>query len=374
MADEESQVQEDTSWWAFDAFADSELPSMSIDEPLEWPDSLPWEEFSATPAPLEGPQTAPPTPADLLFPADAATDYAVDPAPLATPDPDLDWQAGGYDTGPTVAATPLAGLGGASGPTPAHDTPEVEPLPESIWSYDGGARSDGQVAGLATLAAPLAYADTDGRRGSGWPRRLNIRRGNVAVVALISAASLVLLGMFLSVRSRNDLPTDATGSPPRTDQIATANTRSPLPTTSVVTTTVPGPVINIADLVPATEGTAGGAGASTAGAAGTGSAAATPVATTAPARSSTAPAGGASTGTTQPAAQSTETPAAPEPPPAETTTPTSPSLPPADDRTVVTSQPRTTTSFTMPSIPDYTIPSSATSVPPRNSFSFGRDN
>ncbi|HJV08753.1 MAG TPA: hypothetical protein VJ653_03705, partial [Acidimicrobiales bacterium] len=73
MADEKSQVQEDTSWWAGDAFADSELPSMSIDEPLVWPDSLPWEEYSAgAPAPYEADRR--PAPVDLVFPLDAGAE------------------------------------------------------------------------------------------------------------------------------------------------------------------------------------------------------------------------------------------------------------------------------------------------------------
>ena len=364
MADEESQVEEETSWWAFDAFADSDLPSMSIDEPLDWPDSLPWEEYSAGAAPDGWGQSAPLPPADLAFPDDADPDGPAEPVQVPLEDADLQWQPNGYDADATMAPTPLAGLGGgAPGPAPAGDgvadADAVQPLPERIWSFDGGGDHRGdQVAGLATLAAPLVYADNDGRGRGKWPRRLDIRRGNVAVVALISAVSLVLLGMFLSVRSRNDLPTDATASPPRTDQIATAGTRNTVPTTTaVVTTTVPGPVINIADLLPPAQGSTGGTtGGSTGAAGGTSSA------TTAPARSTAAPAGGGSTGAAQPAPQSTATTSAPEPPP-ETTTPTSPAPPPADDTTNSTNRPRTSTSVALPSIPDISVPNTGSTVP-----------
>ena len=270
MADDESQVQEDTSWWAFDGFTDSDLPSMSIDEPLVWPDSLPWEEFSAGAAPGEATYSPLPPPNDLIFPSDTGPEAQLpaDPVPAPPEASDLEWQPNGYDPDATMAATPLAGLGGGA-PTTARKGggDAVQGLPETIWSFDGD-DADDQVAGLASLSAPLVYADTDGRGRGKWPRRLDIRRGNVAVVALISAVSLVLLGMFLSVRSRNDVPTDATASPPRTDQIATAGTRNSIPaTTAVVSTTVPAPAINIADLVPPAE-------ASTAGTTGGGSGAA----------------------------------------------------------------------------------------------------
>ena len=368
MADEESQVEEDTSWWAIEAFPDVELPSMSLDEPLEWPDSLPWEEFSSgvPSAPLPG------EPADLVFPVDAP-EAAIDPGP--TPDPHVEWQAGGYDPDDTMAATPLAGLGGgAAHAAAANPATEVQPLPDSIWSLDSEEpQRDDSVAGLASLHAPLAYADTDGPGRVQGLRRFDVSRGNVAIVALISAVSLVLLGMFLSVRSRNDVPTDATASPPRTDQIATANTRNSLPvTTTALTTTVPGPSINIADLVaPADAGSGGTAGAAGGG---TGTTARTPVATTAPARA-TAPAGGGggSTGTTQPALQSTATTAAPEPPPDTTPPATSP---PADDTTNTTTRPRTTTpmpTFPTPTVPDVTVPSGGGSFPNFPGVTFPRN-
>ena len=365
MADEESQVEEDTSWWAIEAFPDVELPSMSLDEPLEWPDSLPWEEYSSG-----APDDPPAPPADLVFPVDAAPEAAIDPGPA--PDTHVEWQPGGYDPDDTMAATALAGLGGGATEAAAVDpATEVQPLPDSIWSSDSEADGDDAVAGLASLHAPLVYADTDGRGRIQGLRRFDISRGNVAIVALISAVSLVLLGMFLSVRSRNDVPTDATASPPRTDQIATANTRNSVPvTTTAVTTTVPGPSINIADLVaPADTAGAGTAGPSpTAGAGGGGTATTgrTPVATTAPARSNTAPAGGGggSGGATQPAPQPPATTAAPEPPP-DTTPATSPP-PPPDDTTNTTNRPRVTTpppTFPTPTMPDVTVPSGGGSFP-----------
>jgi hypothetical protein len=357
MADEKSQVEEETSWWAFDGFTDSEPPSISFDEPLEWPDSLPWEEFSAgTPA---TPTDAPPAPVDLVFPSDADAGPAAPPAPAppqAEAGADRQWQPGSHDPDATMPGTPLAALGGAPGAAPAVGDPTtVEPLPDSIWSFDDVAGPDDQVAGLASLSAPLVYADGDGKAGVPWLRRIDIRRGNVAVVALISAVSLMLLGMFLSVRSRNDLPTDTRQTQSTSDQIAVGNPRN----TVVITTSVPGstsvpePAINIADLVPPTEvpadtGAGGGTGTRTA------------VATTAPARSTAAPAGGGgggggSTATTQPAPQSTATTAAPEPPPTVTTA--APPPPVVEDTTPTTRRPPPTApSFTVPSIPTTTPP------------------
>jgi hypothetical protein len=343
MANEETGADEATAWWAVDAFTDTELPSISIDEPLEWPDSLPWEEYSASAPADEPPPVAAVEPVDLVFPTDAGAEL-----PPPPPDSDLEWQPGGYDADATVTAPPLAGLGGGGdNASPASGESGASALPESIWSFDSGPVRSDEATGFTALAAPLVCADTDGKGRGKWPRQLDIRRGNVAIVALISAVSLVLLGMFLSVRSRNDLPTDATASPHRTDQIATANTRNTIPTTTsvVTTTTVPAPVINIADLVPA--GEAGGTG--------TGAAGGTAVATTAPARSNVAPAGGgSSTATTQPAPQSTATTAAPDPPVSETTTPTT-AAPPVDS-TPDTTRPRTSTSITFPDLPDITVP------------------
>ena len=55
MADETMQTEEETSWWAFDAFADSDLPSTSFDEPLEWPGTLEWGDFAAGEGDLQFP-------------------------------------------------------------------------------------------------------------------------------------------------------------------------------------------------------------------------------------------------------------------------------------------------------------------------------
>ena len=47
MADETTmQTGEELSWWDLDIFADSELPSTSLDEPLEWPETLDWGDFA----------------------------------------------------------------------------------------------------------------------------------------------------------------------------------------------------------------------------------------------------------------------------------------------------------------------------------------
>lgn len=356
MADEESQVQEDTSWWEFDAFADSDLPSMSIDEPLEWPDSSPWEEFSAA-GPAVDPSfgLAPPeagdSPAARLFPPSEGPDPA-DLAPVG--DLDVQWQDAGVDDGdPTVLATPLAGLGGGAAPRAPGS---AQSLSDSIWAAGVGNGPEQHAAAAGNPAVPMVFADGEGRRGR-WLRHLDIRRGNVAIVALIASVSLVLLGMFMSVRSRNELPTDTSRTGQRGDGIAVQGTLNTVPLTTTATT-APGPVINIADLVPPVEGgaTAGATAGTTGGSEGSGGSGGSPAATAAP--RSAAPAGG-STGTTQPAPepQSTATTAPPTTPP--------PTDPPDDTTdTTDTTQPRTSTSITIPSrsIPCPTFPPGFPSV------------
>ncbi len=186
--------------------------------------------------------------------------------------------------------------------------------------------------------APAVYATADGAPGGRrWPR-VNVRPGNAAVIALISIASLVLLGMFLSVRARNEVPTDASQTRTPGDGIAVTATLNTVPLTTVpfptTVPTVPPPAINLADLIPAPTV---GASESTA----------TTTATTRPTTSSA----GASTATTRPAPQTTATTAAPETTP-EPTTPTVTSTPVDTSTPTATTRPPTpTTTFTWPDIP-----------------------
>ena len=335
MADETTQAEEETSWWVFDAFADSELPSTSFDEPLEWPEALDWGDFATDEGELQFPDIG---------------DFASEPIfpEHVAPEPEVQRSAeddGGDRTMPH--GTVLSGLGGGGAAT----AEAGERLPDSLWAQApaAGAGTNGNGNGhhrgaapalTTTMAAPTFYAEAD-RGAGGWRRRFDLRHGNAAIIALISFVSLVLLGMFLSVRARNVPDTSQTRT--TSDQIAVQGTLNTIPLTTTVTTVAPAP-INIADLVPPAEdattvtsgsGAGGGAGGSTA-------------TTAAPARST--PAAGGTTGTTQPPA-TTATTAAPQ----STTQPetTSPPSPPADN-TTNTTRPRTSTSVPMPSIPSIT--------------------
>lgn len=352
MADETTQTGEDTSWWDLDIFADSELPSTSFDEPLEWPEALDWGD----PAPdgalqfpgtvdLESEPIFPPTP-DLASPAPEA------PAPEA----DTQWQATGGDGGSTMThVTVLSGLGGGADASPpvaqAGEQTAHERLPESLWGGAGGDQSLPPVV-TTTMAAP-GFSTEPGGGGGGWRRRFDIRHGNAATIALISLVSLILLGMFMSVRARNQLP-DTSQTRTTSDRIQVQGTLNTVPPTTTVTTTVPAPApaINIADLVPPEESTTATTGAGSGGSA--------PATTAAPRAAGGTSATPASTATTA-APQTTAPP--------ETTTPT-----PSPDDTTAATQPRVTTTmpavttptteFPMPSIPsDFTIPST-----PRRGF------
>ena len=374
MADDETQGPEVTSWWTSDALHDSSLPSATFDEPLVWPESA-WDGGE----PADGGFDA------LVEPADDGAEPAVPPVPES----DAQWGPSGEsaDADATVQhVEPLAGLGGGGrgGAAPRRTAPNVpddlpwpgavgsktaEPHggsgarpPElgSIWSNDF--RSDPEnLVGFAGLPAPAIYADTERSGGGRRWSRLDVRPGNAAVIGLISIVSLVLLGMFLSVRARNNTPTDTSQARPAGDEISVAGPLNTVPLTTSVTSTstttvVPG--INIAGLLPPAE-TAGATPA--AGGAGTGSA--TPTATTAPPRTAAAPTGGGTattTATTQPEA----TPA----PPATTNVTSPPATSPPDttppDTTPTTQRPRPT--FTVPtfptfpggSFPTFTVPTS----------------
>ena len=217
--------------------------------------------------------------------------------------------------------TPLAGLGGAiATAAPPGDGAVHEHLPDSLWADDAPAGAAG--APFATTVFPTTPD------AGGWRRRFDLRHGNAAIIALISFASLVLLGMFLSVRARNDVPTtDISQTRTTTDQIAVQGTLNTVPLT--IPTTIAGAppaTINIADLVPSSETTAGGSGGTTA-------------TTAAPARTTPT---SASTATTQP----TNTTAVTAP---ATTTPTSAA--PQPDDTTQTTRRTTTSSIVFPTLP-----------------------
>ena len=343
MADETTRTGEETSWWDLDVFADSDLPSTSFDEPLVWPETLDWGEYSAADGDLRFPGTD-----DL--PSDPIVPPASDPAPPPPPS-DTQWQgAAGGDDATMPHVTVLSGLGGGASPVPASvagpaDHTEHERLPDSLWAGDNGGGNGVTPVVTTTMATPTFYSQPESRPG-GWRRRFDIRHGNAAVIALISFVSLILLGMFMSVRARNQLP-DTSHTRTTSDQIQVQGPLNTVPLTTTVTTTVP--AINIADLVPppedATTVTAGGAA---------GSGGSSAPATTAAPRSTSA---GGGTGTTQPAAQSTNTTAAPATTaPPETTVPPVTS-PPVNQTTPSTTPRRTTPTFWSTTVPDNDSPS-----------------
>lgn len=328
MADETTQTGEETSWWDLDIFADSELPSTSFDEPLEWPETLDWGDYSAGDGDLQFPGVGDMESGPIFPPIS-------DPAPPA-PAAIAERPATGADGDPTMPhITVLSGLGGTPSGAPVARAAEQtghERLPDSLWA--GGGDGDGVRPVVTTpTAAPTFSSERDG--SGGWRRRFDIRHGNAAVIALISFVSLILLGMFMSVRARNQLP-DTSQTRTTSDQIQVQGTLNTVPLTTTVTTTPP--AINIADLVPpppedTTTVTDGGS---------TGSGGSSAQAPTAAPRST--PAAGGGTGTTQPAAQPTNTTAAPQTTaPPETTTPTT--FPPINQTTTPTTPRRTVPTF-----------------------------
>jgi hypothetical protein len=353
MADETMQTGEDTSWWDLDIFADSELPSTSFDEPLEWPETLDWGDFPSADGDLQFPSTGDLESGPFFPPAPSAQEPSPEaPAPAAG----AEAQSNGDDGDPTMAhVTVLSGLGGTGSvaPTARAAVPSThQHLPDSIWSGDAG-NGTGSVV-TSTMASPALYAEQDGG-GGGWKRRFDIRHGNAAIIALISFVSLILLGMFMSVRARNQLP-DTSQTRTTSDQIQVQGTLNTVPLTTTVTTTPA--AINIADLLPPAED------ATTAGASGSSAT------TAAPARSTPA-AGG--TGTTQPAAQPTNTTAAPVTTAAPATTTPSVTSPPADQTTTPSTPRRTTPSFpsitsTVPDSDGPTVPSLPPGFPPIPGF------
>ncbi len=343
MADETTQAEEETSWWVFDVFADSDLPSTSFDEPLEWPETLDWGDVGGEDAELRFPGTSDAGVtqfSDPIFPPAAEVEPFAPSAPPAPPAaPETAPEAAADQGEPTAAVPPLAALGGASAPraVPATNHTVHERLPDSIWAGDAKVGAAGGGLGGGTTAV---MADLDREAPGGWRRRFDLRHGNAPVIALISLVSLVLLGMFLSVRARNDVPTDSSQTRTTSDRIAVQNTLNTVPLT-IPNTTLAGPpsTINLADLVPAAED----ATAATAPATGSGAGGST--ATTAPRAT-----GGATAATQPPATQpTTATTAAPAP--VETTTPTSAAPAPPVDSTTQTTARRTTTSLSLPTFP-----------------------
>lgn len=319
MGDRDTQTQQEPSWWASDAVSEDFASSPSFDEPVEWPDAMAWEALFEN-----GPATQP-----VYVPDDFGVDLLFGPETGANDE----------DGGP---------------PTEAH----LPPLPASIWAPDPAGDGDGDsqaamatLGGSATaLAEPLsipaaaATAQAGPGRGTGpqWMRRLHVRHRSAAVVALACCVSLVLLGMFLSVRARDDLPTQTTQLEPTGDQIATRQPFYPPPQPTTTATTAPPASISLSDLIPAdAAGTeAGGTTATTARAT-------APATTAAPSRSA-APSGGGGGGAAQ---QPTNTTVAPDP---EPTSPATTSPASSNTTTGATAPARTTPTF--PDYSDYTIP------------------
>jgi len=260
---------------------------------------------------------------------------------------------------------PWVGVDAPPGGKPSGGEPLVgersadEPSLGSIWSNDLHA-DPRDLVGFGNLAAPAIYADTERKgRGRTW-RPFDVRPGNAAMIGLISVVSLVLLGMFLSVRARNnDVPTDASQPRTVTDDIFATGPLNTIPTATTVTattttTTAPAPAINLSELLPTTEATTGAAGAGTSGAATPApSARTTPPATTGGSGAgSVGGTGGGASAATTPVTQPPAT-AAPPPPTTEVTSPPDPP-PPVDDTTPTTRPPTPTITVTRPT---FTIPS-----------------
>ena len=317
MGDQDTQTQQERSWWAADGSPEDFASSPAFDEPLEWPDATAWEQL------FEG---GPPT-----QPAYVPEDFG---AGLLFPE-----------------AAPVED-GGGGRPTEAH----LEPLPQSIWAPDpsgddqtDSARTAATVAALGgsgtAVAVPTPVAETETRphghrAGPAWLQRFHIRHGSAAVVALACCVSLVLLGMFLSVRARDNLPTQTSDFQPAGGEIVTqASTSVPPPTTAPPTTASPPSSISLSYLIPADAADGSGTGGTTARTT-------APATTAAPSRSA-APSGGSGGGSGS-GQQPTNTTAAPDP---EPTTPPATSPPPDDTTTTPTTARRIN-----PTIPDYTIP------------------
>lgn len=334
---------------------------MGFDEPLVWPELPAWDGPAVDSSAAAGRTRSDGAP-ELSLPEvaadlDAELDFLQIPDPPAGSDvsslPDLgDWwepvdagtsagvPASAHPAGvddpdaPAVnPSDPLGGLGGGAGLSVA--PPAGGELPASIWADDPGTDAGAAVLVTSSMAGAArstgtrshraVYAETEGAGGS-RRRRSGGRGGNIAIVALISLASLVLLGMFLSVRGRDKVvPTDVSQQRPTADEIAVTG---PLNTVPFTPTTSPPGSIDIAGLVPApltTDTTSSPA-------------------TTATTRTTVA--------VTQPTTASTAAPVV------TTTATTKP-----DDPQTSTTLRRTTTSFVFPSFPSSTVASNtSTSV------------
>ena len=228
MADEDTQGQEDTLWWALDDLPDASSPGTGFDEPLVWPESLVWDDDAAHrrrsrraagPArrAADRPRRRVRVPAGDRGARTASC--GVDAGADRRPRSQLDWRrAGGHGLLRRAAGRPgrrSRSRRGATSAVPAARPPATgDNLPDSIWSdATDTAPVDGRLVSTTPAAATAFYAEADSGRRSSRGRRFDIRHGNAGVIALISLASLVLLGMFLSVRARNDVPTDSSSDP-----------------------------------------------------------------------------------------------------------------------------------------------------------------
>jgi len=360
MADDETQGQQDTLWWSFDDFADPSLPTLSFDEPLVWPDALVWDDPDEA-APARAPVSI--TDAafdDLFFPPASEPPAGVQPAAPPAPE-EIDWGPPASDAPPDNAAAddpeaearqsdPLGALGGGAGlAAAAGEATQAHRIDDSIWAPVAAVRGDDAVL-VSTTPPPSppspVYTDTEAGPAGKSPR-FGVRPGNVAVIALISLASLVLLGMFLSVRGRDNVRTDTSQTRTTSDGIEVTGTLNTVPLTTL--DTGPPSTINIAELVPADDAAGDVSAPATTAARSTTATTAAPTATTAR--------------PTQPTTATTAAPAATATTAESTTTP--PTSPPTSEVTTIK---RTTTSFTIPattrpstpfpSIPGVSFPSS----------------
>ncbi|MGI8809974.1 MAG: hypothetical protein ACR2KK_19450 [Acidimicrobiales bacterium] len=319
----------------------------------------------------------------LVGPAPGPEVVEPDPRPA----PEVQRQAAEYDPATTVQhREPLAGLGGGSngaGPV-ISDPADPDPFDESIWADPPGL--DGDIGLISTSGHPASpvYAAAEGSSEPPWWRRVDVRSGNAAVIGLISLVSVVLLGMFVSVRARNDVPTDSSPTRRPSNDIAATGPVNTIPSPILVTTTAPPPP-KPADLPPPADPGAPPAPAPGPGGTGSGGGGSGAPATTAAPRtggSSGAGSGGGGSGgggSTTPATQAPSQPAttsAPPPtsppatsaPPVEDTTPP-PTSPPVDNppQPPPTSRPRPPTTFpSIPSIPTTPTTSNTSfpSIPP----------
>lgn len=360
MADEHAQAQ-DHAWAAVDAAPDSPLPAPSFDEPLAWPETDMFVPEDVRPV----------LPSDV-WPEEATAPATPDGFPIPGGNDHQQW-LDGLDLG--ALDHNFAGRNGTE--LDAERDLRLDPLPDSLWADDPVAeplnQPDPPVA-TSDQPPPTVYAEPSHRPGRG-KRWLEVRHGNAAVVALISFVSLVLVGMFLSVRARNELPTDTSQSRTPTGEIAAQGPLNTIPTPTTATTSTAPPSVSIADLIPGADAGAGagtdaasvGTGSGGGGAAGRGSGT-----TAAPSRlsgpSGSSGGGGSGSGSGGGGSGAPAQPTDTTPPASEQPAPTSPPAtdPPVQDTTPrtprTTSPPRTVPEISVPTITVPPEPTPTTSV------------